>query len=321
MRAPPALDLSTLPQNDTSTKQLSIVRDMIEKAWPALLAALSFIISTNLSDELFADVLASYQAMTNVSGMLALGTPRDAFFTSLAKFAIPTRVVSSLDSYTEPTSPRSAAALSESLGLSGPTQPPGLSERNMSCLKVLISSALFLAGSLGESWFGILEALQNADYILTSKGVQTTASKRNVLSPTAGGISASRSGSSIPANAQQQQGGRHPLLQDLDTETLQAAIQRLFDASKNLEDPAFSDFINSLCKLSSEMVGMQSDGSGMTIVESDSAEEVVTSIALSPRKDPAHRRRVSGIHLPRTLVSRPIRCQLVHAFTLANCSN
>ncbi|EEB92182.1 hypothetical protein MPER_09344, partial [Moniliophthora perniciosa FA553] len=78
IRAPPALDISSLPQDDPQAKQLQIVRDIIENGWPALLAALSFIISTNLSDELFVDVLASFQAMTNVSGMLGLSTPRDA---------------------------------------------------------------------------------------------------------------------------------------------------------------------------------------------------------------------------------------------------
>ena len=48
IRAPPALDLSTLPQNDLQTKQLFIVQSIISQAWPALLAALSFIIATNL---------------------------------------------------------------------------------------------------------------------------------------------------------------------------------------------------------------------------------------------------------------------------------
>jgi hypothetical protein len=37
-----------------------------------------------------------------------------------------------------------------------------------------------------------------------------------------------------------------PLLSDLDAESVQNAIQRLFDASKNLEDSAFQDFVNAL---------------------------------------------------------------------------
>ncbi|KAJ7449990.1 hypothetical protein B0H11DRAFT_323334 [Mycena galericulata] len=293
IRAPPALDLAALPESDPSTAQLRIVGAIIESGWPALLAALSFIIATNLSDDLFVEVLASYQAMTNVAGMLGLTTPRDAFFTSLSKFAVPTRVVSSLDhSYgAEAQTPRSAASLSENFGFStGPAQPPSLSERNLACLKVLVASALFLAGSLGESWFGILEALQNADYVLTSKGAGAGAGTKR------GPGSRAVSGSA---------GTRHALLSDLDPDALQGAIQRLFDASKNLEDDAFTHFVSALCRLSAEMVGMQTEGDAQTMDATDSSNslEEAPSGTLSPRLDAAHRRRVSGIHLPRTLRS------------------
>ena len=317
IRAPPALDISALPQEDAATRQLRTVHSMVESGWPALLAALSFLISTNLADELFVDVLASYQALTNVSGMLGLTTPRDAFFTSLARLAIPTRVVSSVESYVpvEPSTPRTAAsAITESLGLPGAnTQPPGLSERNMACLKVLVASALFLAGSLGESWFDILEALQNADYVLSVKGSRGVNSKRSTIGPGAGSLPPSRSTSvSVPASPLPHSGAsqpaspappRHPLLADLDPESLHHAIQRLFDASKNLEDEAFCDFVKALCKLSAAMIGMQSDT--LSVVD-ESAEDLALSPSSSTLSasatEPSHRRRVSGIHLPRTLV-------------------
>ena len=313
IRAPAALDPTTLPASEPARAGLIAVRDMLAAGWPALLAALSFLISTNLSDELFVDVLAAHQALTNVTGMLALPTPRDAFLTSLSKSAIPSRVVSSLDSYVEPPTPRSAASFSENLGLTGHTQSPGLSERNMACLKVLITSALFLAGSLGENWFDVLEALQNADYVLTSKGQRTvpsTPSKRSsVLGTPQRSISVSGSAPAAPAQPPQQ-AIRHPLLSDLDVESVQLAIQRLFDASKNLEDAAFKDFVNALCRLSSEMVGMQSQADSSIILESESADDSTmtgstTSLnsMLTARSERASRRRVSGIHLPRTLVS------------------
>lgn len=293
VRAPPALDIASLPKDEPSTKQLGIVRDIIESGWPALLAALSFIISTNLSDELFVEVLASYQALTTVSGMLGLTTPRDAFFTSLSKLAVPARVVSSLESYVESQTPRSTASFSENFGLIGPTQAPGLSERNMACLKVMISSAVFLAGSLAESWFGVLEVLQNADYVLTTKGVG--AGKRAIVSPGAT--------TTPPLRDRSSSAPRHPLLSDLDPETLQMAIQRLFDASKNLEDGAYKHFIHALCRLSAEMVEMQSGGE-VTLVTDDSHEDVASIVGLSPRSGAPHRRRVSGIHIPRTLVRK-----------------
>jgi len=83
--------------------------------------------------------------------------------------------------------------------------------------------------------------------------------------------------------------------------SVQNTIQRLFDASKNLEGSAFQDFVNALCRLSSEMVGMQSDvGPAMLSGDLGSLEELASPTSLSPTT--AHRRRVSGIHLPRTLV-------------------
>jgi len=286
---------------------------MVASGWPALLAALSFIISTNLSDELFGDVLASYQAMTNVSGMLGLTTPRDAFFTSLAKFAVPTKVVSSVDGV-EPPTPRTTQSLTDNLGLTGPPLPPGLSERNLACLKVFVSSALYLSGSLDESWFDILEVLQNADYVLASKGGKptTSASRRSSIIPGTGALS--RSVSSSTATSSTSTSGlpssstHHPLLTELDPYNVQNAIQRLFDASKNLEDDAFRHFVSALCKLSSEMVVMQSGEPGIpetptSPTQSEDAGSLGATLSPSPRTSIAHRRRMSGIHIPRTLVS------------------
>ena len=310
MRAPPALDMSTLPQNDPQTKQLFIVQSIISQAWPALLAALSFIIATNLSDELFVEVLASYQAMANVSGMLGLTTPRDAFFNSLSKFAVPSRIISILDSYVEPSqAPRTAtAALSEGLGLGGPAQPPGLSERNMACLKVLVGCALFFAGSLGDSWYTVLEALQNADLVLVmmSKIGGGQGSKRNLFSGGSGvpggGVVPNRPVANHGSQSHPPASGalsKHPLLTDLDVETMQMAIQRLFESSKNLEDSAFRDFVNALCKLSGEMVTMQSDVG--SVRNSESGDD--GSSLNFPLENVSQRRRISGIHIPKTPVS------------------
>lgn len=306
--APPAFDLGSLPLDEKSTKHLRIVRDIIEAGWPALLAGLSFLINSNLSDEIFVDVLASYQAMTNVSGMLDLATPRDAFFTSLSRFAVPTRVVSGLASFTELQTPRSpTASISENLGF-GSSQPPGLSERNLACLKVLISSAVFLAGSLGESWFGVLEVLQNADYVLNAKATQFVSGRRSMFSPSAS-LPASRSTSlsgvamsqSVSGSGSSQGNPRHPLLTDLDSDMMLQSIQHLFDASVILEDSAYTYFVEALCRLSLEMVGMQSETPGV-LLESESVEDITGPEVLSPKSFHSHKRRVSGIHIPRTMV-------------------
>lgn len=304
IKAPPALDVFSLPEDQPSTKQLQSVYGMVETGWPGLLAALSFLIATNLSDELFGDVLQSYQNLANVAGMLGLITPRDAFLTSLAKFAIPSRVVSSLETYIEPATPRSSNPLQQGFdALAGtPLQPPGLSERNMACLKVFIASALFLAGGLGGAWYNVLETLQNADYVLTFKGQKVSSGKRM------GTLSSSNvpGGRSVSAPSMQPSGSNtsqpnHALLTDVDNESILRSIQRLFDSSKNMDDGAFHDFVSALCKLSAEMVEMQSE-SGTTIIETDSVEGI-PALTPSASSEAAHRRRVSGIHLPKTLVN------------------
>jgi hypothetical protein len=84
-----------------------------------------------------------------------------------------------------------------------------------------------------------------------------------------------------------------------------------FDMSIILEDSAFHDFISTLCKLSLEMVSMQScadvgaGGEGALDLEDNgnipSASTSMMSLATS-RMELFSRRRVSGIHILQTLV-------------------
>ena len=71
----PALDLAELEAelvdgatSDAAKKEslqdLKTVYAMAENGWPALLAALSFLLSTNPQDELFADVIGAVQSIT-----------------------------------------------------------------------------------------------------------------------------------------------------------------------------------------------------------------------------------------------------------------
>ena len=96
---------------------------------------------------------------------------------------------------------------------------------------------------------------------------------------------------------------KHLLLTDLDTEMMQATIQQLFDLSKNSEDSAFRDFINALCKLSGEMVNVQSEVgiSNMPVRTSESGDDVGSSLNVSS-DNVSKRRRISRIHIPKTPV-------------------
>ena len=61
--------------------------------WPALLTALSFLLTTNLSDSIFGDILGALQTLARTAGYFTLPTPRDAFLTALAKAALPPHVI------------------------------------------------------------------------------------------------------------------------------------------------------------------------------------------------------------------------------------
>ena len=119
---------------------------------------------------------------------------------------------------------------------------------------------LFLAGTLGSGWFVVLEALKNTDYVLTTCGTSPLGPARFGIGTVAG--TPSKHGRTqveeqVGQQQQRHQAGVHPLLVDADSESVQAAMQRLFDASIMLEHSAFRDFVGPLCKLSLEMVSMQ----------------------------------------------------------------
>jgi len=127
---------------------------MLDASWPALLAALCFLLTTKLSAPLFGDVVGALQALARAAGYLALRTPCDAFLTALAKATFPPRIVAALD---EPPQAQKAPpcrfiedftlGLAGSSGGSGSGGSAELSARNLACLHELVAAAMFLAGS------------------------------------------------------------------------------------------------------------------------------------------------------------------------------
>ena len=114
-------------------------------------------------------------AVDHTAGCLALSKPRDAFLIALAKAAHPPRAEAT-DHHmrSRRCAPRLTGGLT--LGLAGSgggsrsRSGVGLSPRDFTCLRALVAAAIFLAGTLGPSWFAVLEALQNADYVLKTRG-------------------------------------------------------------------------------------------------------------------------------------------------------
>ncbi|GAA6056217.1 hypothetical protein JCM3770_002092 [Rhodotorula araucariae] len=328
--AGPAVDWAALEardeaQADAQVTTLRVVRAMAETTWPAFLASLSFFIATALSDDLFADVVASLENFTIVLGVLDLETPREAFLTSLCKFAMPAQVVSHLATQdhhpalqaAKPSSAAAAAATAvlsagaESLALlagaaagTAGALPVGLSARNLACLRALITVAHFLAGALGYSWFCVFETLQNADFVLRATSAARGTKKRNPAPP-APAAAAAASAAGPAASAPTAPGaapGEAPPLPVLPSEADEVAAQRaigeLFDVSQALDDGAFRKFAGALCRLSGEMIGLAMHEDGSVVVLAGGTDEASLNGATTPTRtslDTPSRRRSSGI--------------------------
>jgi hypothetical protein len=94
---------------------------------------------------------------------------RDAFVTAITKAALPPCVVAALD---EPPrtqqAPRFPVSLERlTLGLTG----SGGTAEGGSGMLTLVAAAMFLAGTLGPTLLEVLEALQNADHVFTTRAV------------------------------------------------------------------------------------------------------------------------------------------------------
>ncbi|KAH8929287.1 hypothetical protein BT69DRAFT_1345966 [Atractiella rhizophila] len=301
-KAPPALELDSLPPEDPRTRELKLVMNMANAGWPAILASLSFFMTTNLDDHLFFEVLQSLQNFCNVCGVLNLITPRDAFLTSICRFAVPHAIVSYVASL-ESAPAKAASVLSvDALGLGpGPAGPIGLSQRNFATLKSLLAVAQYLAGSLNNTWFSVFETLQNADQVIRTNSARSKAMKRT------------GTGSSVPARqtttmpASPTSGSlaiKNATPSEVEEQAMQASISRLFETSRNLDDSAFRWFLGALCRLSGEMVGFQMNEDGSQYLEdhlstgakspTDASTEELSSTALTSAS--SMRRRISGLN-------------------------
>lgn len=177
-------------EHKAAKKDLSLVTDMANVAWPGLLAAMSFYLTANLDEDLFQSTMRSYQNFTNVCGVLDLVTPRDAFLTNLCRNSIP--IIPLLSSGYAPTSSTPAIGKTPSIASGGNTMSlTGMStavsftdlsvqqqqalasitlnEKNLYSLRVLLNITMFLSSVLGSSWYLVLETLQLADFLLFNR--------------------------------------------------------------------------------------------------------------------------------------------------------
>ncbi|KAK3844406.1 MAG: hypothetical protein J3R72DRAFT_382422 [Linnemannia gamsii] len=261
----PRSTLSVFPNTNTldlsKTKEaddIALVTTMAESAWPGLLAAFSYFLGSNLDEELFHNVMRAYQNFTSVCGVLQLTIPRDAFLTSLCKNCLPV--------------PHGGAPSGNSTAQDMST--PNITDKNMYCLRILLNVAQYLGGTLFDSWYLILETMQQAEHLLGIKLQRGGASGQKKLAGNFGGSqpttktqSTSQNSSSRPNNgaidyAGLASGSSH---QEADVLALLASFKQLFDLSTHLDLSSFRSFARALCKLGAAGSGLPfQDGRGST---------------------------------------------------------
>lgn len=268
---------------------------MAESAWPALLAALSFSMATNLSDPLFAEVLQALQEFTLACNTLSLQIPRNAFLSTLGKYAVPPPVVSAMQTYLEGGAGRKDSVLSPdglgltaALGVGGATTPPSLSERNLVCLKTTIATARTLSADLGDAWHDVLEVLQNATFMLGAK--RPSVGRRPTVP------SSPKIPSRISEGRQSMDGTAAPrseVFDGIESDEIAIAINVLFDSSTQMDDGSLTTFLSALCQLSTEMIG--ADSLRLPAPTEDATPGTPRTPSLVPMSpSPDNRRRTSG---------------------------
>ncbi|KAI8343085.1 hypothetical protein BC941DRAFT_410389 [Chlamydoabsidia padenii] len=254
-------------ESETEKKDIKLITEMANVAWPGLLAAMSFYITTDLDEDLFQSTMRSYQNFTNVCGILGLVVPRDAFLTNLCKNAIPPVPALSSGYFSGKNavsaSPHSSSGISYS-DLTAQQQHLlsniTLSDKNLYSLRVLLNITMMLGGVLGSSWYLVLETLQQADFLLynrpSPKGNTNATSAYNASAP---GLRRTLTGTSSVSSTGPVSPGQPTLSQMMDADhvsIIYTTLNRLFKNSGYLDGDAFTDFTTALCRLSAHYSGV-----------------------------------------------------------------
>ena len=223
--------------------QISTSGHMVEHCWPALLAVSSTYLNATLDSENYHALIRSFQKFTQIAGLLDLATPRDAFLTTLGKHAVPAMNSSLAASESNRRGP--ADDLTDGDSDISPTPSirrqsidrvaPQMNTRHLLCLRALTNLGIALGPVLRASWAIILETLLQADLLLSITGQARR--KRTKAAPDA-------EDSEVIAEKETDAAGL-----GLEITAAETAASRLFEATADLSDEAFLEFLRCLCAL------------------------------------------------------------------------
>jgi hypothetical protein len=231
---------------------------LVTECWPAVLATCSTFLNATLDTDYYRALVRAIQKFTQVSGLLRLSTPRDAFLTTMGKAAVPSNLMmASISSPRTTTAEKtgiflnpkgllsvdSLASQSSSTSTEKNRRPshdlsvPALGARNLLCLRALLNLAIALGPTLQSAWSIVFETLQMADLVM----------------------SLSNSSSRMPsgtANRNDIEGTVDKM--EAETSAVQAAARRLFESTVDFPNDSFKEVLEALCSLLNP--GSSSDG-------------------------------------------------------------
>nr|POE71358.1 protein mon2 like [Quercus suber] len=271
-------------------RRVLAVASLVDRCWPAVLATSSTFLNAALEDQYYRNLIKSYQRFTQVAGLLRLNTPRDALMTTLSKSAIPPHVFNAamVDPLKSPgaesPSPRvfsnsknllsvdSLVSQASSLALDRDRRPssdpvrPMLTIRNLLCLRALLNLAIALGPTLDHGLAVVVDALRQADIILSAAPPQQMLRQAN-------GASAKTIDSPAAVAAFSSE-----------VSAVEAAASRLLESTAEYPNDAFTNVIRTFCHLISGRQGHRNGGSPQREHESPPS---------TPKHNP--RRTLSGL--------------------------
>lgn len=232
----------------TNSPEASI--SIINSCWTAFLATYSLLFNANLSSDLFFDCLESLRSMMCGVAQLQLTTPREAFITSLGRFAVPPPLLNALQQYQDASNQRSSISTADALGFGGSVSSPprpSLSERNLACLKTLLDVIELTQNNIGPSWNRVIPILQDANYVLhpsykDNSNVPGTPPLPGT--PLRSAMNLPHGKFSAPAENSDQ----------LALESLAGRLERVFDRTTLLSDESLQDLLRAICKCNLDLI-------------------------------------------------------------------
>ncbi|KAF2030118.1 hypothetical protein EK21DRAFT_66151 [Setomelanomma holmii] len=222
---------------------------LVNDCWPAVLATCSTFLNAALDTEYYRALVRAIQKFTQVSGLLRLSTPRDAFLTTLGKAAVPSNLMIASISSPKASAPEKTGIFANPKGLlsvdslvsqassmsadknrrqSHDVSLPALGPRNLLCLRALLNLAIALGPTLQSAWSIVFETLQIADLVMAFSGQTGRAQSASALR-------------TDPEAALEKM--------EAETSAVQAAARRLFESTVDYPNESFTEVLNALCAL------------------------------------------------------------------------